>query len=55
MLQFGDSLTDNTSIVIYDRIVFMTKATGFNTTKAISLNKLKFRQDKSELGKAKVF
>jgi hypothetical protein len=28
MLQFGASLTDDTNIVIYDRIMFMIQATG---------------------------
>ncbi len=32
MFQFGASLTDNTSIVIYDRIVFMIQATGVSLT-----------------------
>jgi len=44
MLQFGASLTDDTSIVIYDGIVFMIPATGGIFLKTVSTLILKTKR-----------
>ncbi len=54
MLQFGVSLTDNISIVIYYRIVFMMQATGQQWytqayfVKASNINENTFKASKPE-------